>query len=388
MLQITFEQIDQPFGRLLTQITHPRHISLHRTQVPSFAAHDLGCGKSGEVAYPDTGLLLDRLTAATSSVRHFDALAAAQTLFGNTAAANFLIVGAAVQSGGLRLPAAAIEEAIGINGVAVDSTIAAFRWGRAAIADPAAYAAPGDDGRPPPTPPPPPCAGAGHVGPPRRTPPPVPAHLLAHTDFEGEVRRLVERRAAELIGYQNATVARRYVDTVQRVWSAERAVTDRTDFSAAVARGLYKFTAYKDEYEVARLLVDPAFLAEVRAQVPGGEKLTYQLHPPVLRAMGRRKKVGFAPKSHGVLKVLAKGKVLRGTRFDPFGYAHVRKIERELLAHYTDMVRRLADELTSESYDIATKAAELPDVVRGYEDVKLGNVELYWAGLRELGIEH
>lgn len=89
-----------------------------------------------------------------------------------------------------------------------------------------------------------------------------------------------------------------------------------------------------------------------------------------------------------MLKVLAKGKVLRGTRFDPFGYAHVRKIERELLAHYTDMVRRLADELTSESYDIATKAAELPDVVRGYEDVKLGNVELYWAGLRELGIEH
>ncbi len=202
------------------------------------------------------------------------------------------------------------------------------------------------------------------------------------------MRRLVERRAAELVGYQNATVARRYVATVERVWSAERAVTERTDFSAAVARGLYKFTAYKDEYEVARLLVDPAFLAEVQAQVPGGDKLTYKLHPPVLRAMGRRKKIGFGPKSHGVLKVLAKGKVLRGTKFDPFGYAHVRKVERRLLAHYTDMVCRLADGLTGESYDTATKAAELPDVVRGYEDVKLGNVELYWAGLRELGIEH
>ncbi|VFB01761.1 indolepyruvate ferredoxin oxidoreductase family protein [Nocardia cyriacigeorgica] len=322
------------------------------------------------VDYPDTGLLLDRLTAVSSSLRHFDALAAAQTLFGNTAAANFLIVGAAVQSGGLRLPAAAIEEAIGINGVAVDSNIAAFRWGRAAIADPAAFAAAVDEGQP------------------RRTPPPVPAELLAHTGIDGEVRLVVARRAAELIGYQNATVARRYVETVQRVWEAERAITDRTDFSAAVARGLYKFTAYKDEYEVARLLVDPAFLAEVQAQVPGGEKLTYKLHPPVLRAMGRRKKVGFGPKSHGVLKVLAKGKVLRGTKLDPFGYAHVRKVERELLAHYTDMVCRLADGLTSETYDTATKAAELPDVVRGYEDVKLANVELYWAGLRELGIEH
>ncbi|WP_280235631.1 indolepyruvate ferredoxin oxidoreductase family protein [Nocardia cyriacigeorgica] len=322
------------------------------------------------VTYPDTDGLLDRLAAVSNSVSHFDALAAAQTLFGNTAAANFLIVGAAVQSGGLRLPAAAVEEAIGINGVAVDSNIAAFRWGRVAVADPVTFAAAVDEGRP------------------RRTPPVAPAELLAHTGFEGEVRRLVERRAAELIGYQNVEVARRYVETVEHVWSAERAVTERTDFSEAVARGLYKFTAYKDEYEVARLLVDPAFLDEVRAQVPGGEKLTYKLHPPMLRAMGRRKKIGLGPKSHLALKLLAKGKVLRGTRLDPFGYAHVRKVERALLAHYTEMVCRLADGLTGDTYDIAMKAAELPDVVRGYEDVKLGNVELYWAGLRELGIEH
>ncbi|NEW44005.1 indolepyruvate ferredoxin oxidoreductase family protein [Nocardia cyriacigeorgica] len=322
------------------------------------------------VTYPETSVLLERITAVSNSISHFDALAAAQTLFGSTAAANFLIVGAAVQAGGLRLPAAAIEEAIGINGVAVDSNIAAFRWGRAAIADPAAFAAAVDEGRP------------------RRTSPVAPADLLAHTSFDGEVRRLVERRAAELVGYQNAKVARRYVETVERAWSAERTITDRTDFSEAVARGLYKFTAYKDEYEVARLLVDPEFLAEVQAQVPGGEKLTYKLHPPVLRAMGRRKKIGLGPKSHVALKVLAKGKALRGTKLDPFGYAHVRKVDRELLTHYTEMVRSLAGGLTTETYDIATKAAELPDVVRGYEDVKLGNVELYWAGLRELGIEH
>ncbi|MGW6728931.1 indolepyruvate ferredoxin oxidoreductase family protein [Nocardia sp. NPDC055029] len=322
------------------------------------------------VTYPATDTLLDRLATVTNSISHFDALAAAQTLFGNTAAANFLIVGAAVQSGGLRLPVAAIEEAIGINGVAVDATIAAFRWGRVAVADPAAFAAAVDEGQP------------------RRTTPTVPAEVLAHTSFEGEVRRLVELRAAELVGYQNATVARRYVETVELAWTAERALGERTDFSEAVARGLYKFTAYKDEYEVARLLVDPAFLAEVQAQVPGGEKLTYKLHPPALRALGRRKKIGLAPKSHVALKVLAKGKFLRGTRLDPFGYAHVRKVERELLAHYTAMVARLASDLDPENYDTATAAAALPDVVRGYEDVKLGNVELYRAGLRELGIEY
>ncbi|MGW4123790.1 indolepyruvate ferredoxin oxidoreductase family protein [Nocardia sp. NPDC004711] len=321
------------------------------------------------VTYPETGPLLDRLAAVSDSQFGFDALAAAQQLFGNTAAANFLMVGAAFQTGGLRLPAAAIEEAITINGVAVSANIAAFRWGRVAIADPAAFAAATD------------TAAA------QRTPRIAPAELLAGTSFEGEVRRLVELRAAELIGYQNATVARRYIDTVQAAWSAERAVTERTEFSEAVARGLYKFTAYKDEYEVARLLVDPAFLDEVRAQVPGGENLTYKLHPPVLRALGRKKKIGLTPKSHVALKLLAKGKSLRGTKLDPFGYAHVRKVERELLSHYTDMVRRLAADLTTDGYATATEAAALPDLVRGYEDVKLGNVELYRARLREFGLD-
>jgi len=46
-------------------------------------------------------------------------MAAAQKLFGNTAAANFLLVGAAYQTGALRIPASSVEEAITINGVAV-----------------------------------------------------------------------------------------------------------------------------------------------------------------------------------------------------------------------------------------------------------------------------
>jgi indolepyruvate ferredoxin oxidoreductase len=320
------------------------------------------------VGYPETQSLLDRLAVTTRVLTHIDALAAAQELFGDTAAANFLVVGAAFQNGGLRLPAASIEEAIGINGVAVAANVAAFRWGRVAVADPAAFAAAVAAVRPQPAP-----AVAS-------------PELLAGTTFDGEVRRLVELRAAELVRYHNAKVARRYVDTVDSVWQAERAVTERTAFSEAVARGLHKFTAYKDEYEVARLLVDPAFLADVQAQLPGGEKLTYRLRPPVLRAMGRKKKVGFGPRLHVALKLLAKGKVLRGTKLDPFGYAHVRKVERELLSHYTDMVRRLAAELSADNYAAAVEAAGLPDIVRGYEDVKLGNVELYRARLRQLGI--
>jgi len=170
------------------------------------------------------------------------------------------------------------------------------------------------------------------------------------------------------------------------VWDAERAVTDRTDLTEAVARGLFKFTAYKDEYEVARMLVDPAFVDDVGRQVPGGAKLTYRLHPPVLRALGRTTKIGFGPRTHGALRLLAKGKRLRGTRLDPFGYAHVRRTERALLTHYRRTIDGLAANLTVENYDRAVEVASLTDMVRGYENVKLASVAGYRSRLAELGV--
>ena len=320
------------------------------------------------VSYPETPYLLNRLGQVSHDVHAFDALAAAHELFGNTSAANFLLIGAAYQTGALRLPAEAIEEAIGINGVAVKANIAAFRWGRLAIADPVRFdsaASPASD---------------------RQSPPPPPAHVLAGTTFTGRVGDLISRRAADLVQFQSGKVARRYATLLQEIWTAERAVSDRTDFSEAVAKGLYKFTAYKDEYEVARLLTDPGFLAQVRSEIPNGENLTYKLHPPALRAMGRKKKIGLGPRSHVSLRVLAKGKRLRGTVFDPFGYAHVRKVERALLAEYQTIVSRLAAELDIATYDRAVTIAALPDMVRGYEDIKLASVEGYHARLRELGV--
>ena len=201
-----------------------------------------------------------------------------------------------------------------------------------------------------------------------------------------QVGDLIARRAANLVDFQNEKVARRYVAVLQSIWTAERAVGDRTEFSEAVAKGLYKFTAYKDEYEVARLLTDPQFLSFVESEVPAGGNLTYKLHPPALRAMGRKKKIGLGPRSHVALRMLAKGKRLRGTKFDPFGYAHVRRVERHLLAEYVGIVTRLAAELDPTTYDRAVEVAGLADMVRGYEDIKLANIEAYHARLGELGI--
>jgi len=318
------------------------------------------------VQHPDEAGLLERVRTATAELFDFDALEAAGRIFGNTIAANFLLVGAAYQTGALRIPAAAIEEAIEINGTAVAANIAAFRWGRVAVTDPAAFRAAGST--------------------PARTVERETPAAVATSGLQGELLRIVTQRATDLVGYQSEKLATSYVEFVTRIAKAEQAVTTETRFSEAVARNLFKLTAYKDEYEVARLLTDPEFLDATGESFPGGV-VSFKLHPPVLRAMGRTKKMSFGPKSHGTLRVLARLKPLRGTRADLFGYAHLRKVERTLRDHYRAMVTDLAAELDLTSYDRAVQLAELPDMVRGYETVKLRNVDQYVETLRTLGVE-
>ena len=153
-------------------------------------------------------------------------------------------------------------------------------------------------------------------------------------ELAGETRRLVAVRAAQLVDYQDRRTAARYVADVLRVWRAERALGDDTAFSEAVARGLHKLTAYKDEYEVARLLTDPAFAARVAAEVPGGRQLRYRLHPPMLKALGWDRKIALGAWARPALQTLARGKGLRGTALDPFGRTAVRRLERELRDSY------------------------------------------------------
>ena len=92
----------------------------------------------------------------------------------------------------------------------------------------------------------------------------------------------------------------------------------------AVARGLFKLMAYKDEYEVARLYSDGAFAAELKDAFDGDLKLTFYLAPSWLaRGDGRGgepKKIVFGAWMMTALRFLARLRRLRGTRFDPFGY--------------------------------------------------------------------
>ena len=316
---------------------------------------------------------LARLATVVHQTYSLDMLGDAEVLLGSTTAANLMLVGAAVESGALRLPPAAVEEAIEINGVAVALNKAAFAWGRHCVAEPTAYE-----------------SVVARAKPRRETTPQAdPSTLvpgLRHAGFAGETRRLAELRAVELVGFADRVCAEDYVRVVDAVWQAERAVTERTELSEAVARYLYKLTAYKDEYEVARLLTRPRSAEIAQASVPGGSDLTFRLHPPMLKALGMDSKIGFRGVTQSALKALVPMKRLRGTALDPFGRAHVRRVERELLRHYRSTLHHVVADLSVDSYDRAVAFAEAPDLVRGYEDVKLRNVERYAVRLAELGI--
>ncbi|MFP3632488.1 DUF6537 domain-containing protein, partial [Burkholderia sp. SIMBA_045] len=78
------------------------------------------------------------------------------------------------------------------------------------------------------------------------------------------VDALIAKRVEFLTAYQNAAYAARYAAFVDKVRAAERALADgdaaQEPLTDAVARNLFKLMAYKDEYEVARLQSDPAFV--------------------------------------------------------------------------------------------------------------------------------
>jgi indolepyruvate ferredoxin oxidoreductase len=78
---------------------------------------------------------------------------------------------------------------------------------------------------------------------------------------------------------------------------------------------------------------------------------------------------------------------LRGTALDPFGYARVRRVERALVDEYRNLVEGALQGLTPECHDRAVQIARLPDLVRGYEEVKLRNVRRFREAAQALGAE-
>jgi len=325
------------------------------------------------VSFPDQGDLIMRIKAATSGPRgiFFDARRLATDLFGHDQLANTLLAGAAYQAGHIPIPAQAIEDAIRLNGVQVQTNIQAFRRGRQIVAEP--HNVPGFLNE---------AATADERIPSRRE---EALHSAVDATAGSTLERVVRQRITDLVAYQSATYAQRYARFVEQVRAVENErVPGSTELTETVARYLYKLMAYKDEYEVARLSLDHRVTSDIQEQFGTRARIAYRLHPPILKSLGMKTKISLGAWFRPIFAVLYTARRLRGTPLDIFGYAEVRRTERSLIGEYRALIEVLLGRLSAENLHDAVSIAALPDAVRGYERLKMANVLAYRNRMNEL----
>ncbi|MBC7621295.1 MAG: indolepyruvate ferredoxin oxidoreductase family protein [Candidatus Saccharibacteria bacterium] len=281
----------------------------------------------------------------------FDAEQVAVKALGDSIFTNPLLLGYAWQAGRVPLSLDALMRAMELNGVQIDNNKAAFEWGRRCAHDLAA--------------------------------------VLTHLEVGAKATQVIEfakrtslvemvsLRVKFLADYQNAAYAAQFQDLVDKVSAAE-APLGKTTLTEAVARYYFKLMAYKDEYEVARLHTDKAFLARIGAQFEGDFKLHHYLAPPLFSGKndaGELKKSKFGPWVRVGFHVLAPMKFLRGTAFDIFGYTHERREERSLVREYRAAIEGLLPVLTADNRDAAVSFARVPEHIRGYGHVKARHMQ-------------
>jgi indolepyruvate ferredoxin oxidoreductase len=128
---------------------------------------------------------------------------------------------------------------------------------------------------------------------------------------------------------------------------------------------------------VARLHLDTIERAKLTDEFGADAKVAFNLHPPLLRAMGLKRKLELGGWFTPSFRALRRMRRLRGTKLDPFGHAAVRRVERELIREYDEMIGEALARLTPDNHATALELLELPDVIRGYEEIKLRNVALF-----------
>ncbi|WP_224823544.1 indolepyruvate ferredoxin oxidoreductase family protein [Cognatishimia sp. MH4019] len=260
----------------------------------------------------------------------FDASDLSKVLLGDSIFSNMMVLGACWQRGLIPVAHDAITRAIELNGAAAERNKRAFEMGRWAVVHPEEAA--------------------------RMTAPSV-------LELPKTLDEQIAFRADHLVAYQGKRLAKRYRKLVGQF--------DDPALKEAVAKGYHKLLAYKDEYEVARLLRSSEDKA--RAQFDGDLRFTYHLAPPLLSRTGpdgRPKKRAFGPWISKAYGPLSKLKWLRGTPFDLFGYTAERKMERRLIKDYERDMKRLLAGLSESNRDIAVQIAELPLSIRGFGPIK------------------
>ena len=330
---------------------------VNTAEVP-VAAFVRDLSEGGELAFP-ADATQESIESLSKDYFAFDANKYAQALFGDTVASNLMILGYACQKGLLPMGEAAMERAIELNGVAVENNLRAFRAGRLLAENPRAVESLA-----------------------------VPAQPVKLVEPQETVNQLLARLADELTEYQSAAYARVFRRAIERLRKAEQVLPQAGDtLTRTAAQSLYKAMAYKDEYEVARLYSGADFKRQLEETFTGKYRLRFHMAPPLLArpdSSGRVRKMVLGPWVGRLMPLLAKGKFLRGTVFDLFGYTAERRAERRWAREVERAVHSVAEQLRSENLSRALELLELAQKVRGYGHVreqKMADVQERWREL-------
>ncbi len=280
-------------------------------------------------------------------------------LTGMSITANIFLLGYACQAGTLPIGIDAITQAITLNGAGSETNILGFAYGRLAAHDPSLVAE---------------IANLEHA---------------MESPGTKPLDQLILEREQFLCTYQNPAYARRYSDLVNAATQAESQLDEPGEkLTRAVAEGFFQIMAYKDEYEIARLLTDDSFMRQVRSQFSGDLKIKHHLAPPLLtrrdRKTGKINKITFGAWIRPVLRLLARFKFLRGTPFDVFGYTRERRDERARIVEYEQTMGKICASLSPADLETATEIAALASTIRGYGHIKEQNVDKAARRLAEL----
>jgi indolepyruvate ferredoxin oxidoreductase len=307
------------------------------------------------------GRFLAALRGATTDghIAQLHAGSLATRLVGDSIFTNLMMVGFAAQSGRLPVGLDSIEQAIRLNGVAVENNLKALMLGRFAAAFPEDASA---------------LAGMAH----------------GEQTFPQTLGVLLDSRRKHLTSYQNERYAADFVDFIEHVARRleERGIEHPEPLLMEVANQLARLMAYKDEYEVARLYADPAFAASLREQFEGDFRIGINLAPPLIALRkdaktGRPRKIEFGGWILPVFRILKGFKFLRGTPFDPFGYTAERRMERKLIGEYRELVLSLVDTISDVNMPAAIEAARAASSIAGFGPVKDAGVAAYLKRVEE-----
>ena len=167
-------------------------------------------------------------------------------ILGNSILSNMFNVGVAYQSG-RAISASSIEKAIELNGASVNDNIDAFRFGR------------------------------------------------HYENLKEEVINIIKDEPEILEGfdakyqnrfkfledYQNKKYAQNYEDLVSYAKKVDKEVGNGSQFSTAVLKNYFKLMAYKDEYEVSRLMTNKKFSDDINKNFEGNFSYNFYLAPPI-----------------------------------------------------------------------------------------------------------